>query len=125
MAMFGVVLGAFGAHALKATLDASAMAVYQTASQYHFVHSIALVCLGGLWQSLPCEAVSMRRFRAAAWLFALGLLLFCGSLYALSVTQIKALGMVTPIGGVAFILAWCFMALGLRSASWKSEHKCE
>lgn len=125
MAMLGVILGAFGAHALKASLDVGAMAVYQKASQYHFIHSIALLVLGGVWQGLSNDAVSTRRFRAAAWLFALGLLLFCGSLYALSVTQIKPLGMVTPIGGVAFILAWCFTVLGLRSASWKSENKSE
>jgi uncharacterized membrane protein YgdD (TMEM256/DUF423 family) len=97
-----VVLGAFGAHALKATLSPEALSVWQTAVQYHFWHALALLAtpqLAGAWA------------RAAGWLFVAGVLLFSGSLYALALDAPRALGMVTPLGGLALVLGWLAFAV--------------
>ena len=92
----GVVLGAFGAHALKDVLDAHALDVWRTAVTYHLVHALLLVAIGDRspWAT-----------RAAA----AGIVLFSGSLYALALTGIAALGAITPIGGVAFLAAWALV----------------
>jgi uncharacterized membrane protein YgdD (TMEM256/DUF423 family) len=107
-----VALGAFGAHALKARLTPELLAVYHTAVQYHFWHALAL--LGVALACLPFpESIWLR---AAGWLFVAGLLLFCGSLYALALGAPRQTGLVTPIGGLCFILAWLAVAAAaLRS----------
>ena len=101
-----MVLGAFGAHALKAHLNAEALSIWQTAVQYHFWHALALLTVGlagpGSW------------FKAAGWLFFAGVLLFSGSLYALAFGA--PVGMVTPLGGVALILGWLAFAVGALRA---------
>jgi uncharacterized membrane protein YgdD (TMEM256/DUF423 family) len=101
-----VALGAFGAHALKARLTPELLAVYHTAVQYHFWHALALlgVALAGL--HFPESAW----LRVAGWLFVAGLVLFCGSLYALALGAPRQAGLVTPLGGLCFILAWLAMA---------------
>lgn len=103
-----VALGAFGAHGLKDRLPADLMEVYQTAVQYHFLHALALILVGlfaaGRGDSAPPGAWG------AAWAFALGILLFSGSLYALAWTGTKWLGAITPIGGVAFLVGWGLFA---------------
>lgn len=102
-----VALGAFGAHALKDHLDAWARGVYETAVLYHFVHTLAL-----LGVALLCRAGQPRRMLVAAgWAFAVGLVAFSGSLYLLSVTGVRWLGAVTPLGGVAFLLGWLLLLL--------------
>ena len=98
-----VALGAFGAHGLKNSLDAAMMEVYQTAVLYHFLHSLALLAVAILMQLNWGNSAALC---VAAWSFVFGLLIFSGSLYTLSVTGIKVLGAITPIGGVAFIIAW-------------------
>src|SRR5450631_3067407 len=108
-----VVLGAFGAHALRAQLDAEAMAVYQTAVQYHFWHALGLLGVGLLMLHWPASG----RLGWVAGLLVAGLVFFCGSLYALVVTGATWLGMVTPIGGMAFIAAW----LVLASVAWHHQ----
>ncbi|HEX6691916.1 MAG TPA: DUF423 domain-containing protein [Burkholderiales bacterium] len=106
-----VVLGAFGAHALKARLAPELLAVYHTAVQYHFWHALALLGVALAWPHLADHAW----LRAAGWLFVAGLLLFCGSLYALALGAPRQLGVVTPIGGAALILGWlAFAAAALR-----------
>ena len=101
-----MVLGAFGAHALKARLSAEALSVWQTAVQYHFWHALALLALAG----------SGPWFKAAGWLLLGGVLIFSGSLYALALGAPRALGMVAPIGGVALILGWiAFAVAAIRS----------
>ena len=101
------MLGAFGAHALKARLGTDALSVWQTAVQYHFWHALALLGIA--------LAGSGPRFKAAAWLMIVGVLLFSGSLYALALGAPRALGMIAPIGGVALILGWlAFAAAALR-----------
>lgn len=110
IAMGGVLLGAFGAHALKQTLSPEAREWYQTAVLYHLIHSVAMLSVG--W------VVVLRAGRppvnAAGVLFLVGILLFSGSLYAMSITGIRKLGMITPIGGVAFVLGWLALAIAAR-----------
>ncbi len=110
--MFAVMLGAFGAHALKNTLDDYAMGVFETAVQYHFYHAFALMAVGILAMSQPDSAL----LKTSGWLFMLGLIVFSGSLYALSFSGVRWLGAITPIGGLAFIAGWGCLA----AASWKS-----
>ena len=97
-----MVLGAFGAHALKERLGAEALSVWQTAVQYHFWHALALLAvaqLAGTWA------------RASGWLFAAGVVVFSGSLYALALGAPPIMGMITPLGGVALILGWLAFAV--------------
>jgi uncharacterized membrane protein YgdD (TMEM256/DUF423 family) len=90
----GVALGAFGAHGLKTVLENNqTLSVWQTASQYHLLHAVVLLCLS--WKKSPPAG--------AFWAMTLGVLVFSGSLYALSVTGIRKLGMITPLGGVLLI----------------------
>src|SRR5471030_2541374 len=101
-----VALGAFGAHALKARLGADMLATYQTAVQYHFWHALGLLGVGTLMVRFP----ESRALAWIAWLLVAGLLLFSGSLYLLALTGATWLGAVTPVGGVAFIAAWVWLA---------------
>jgi len=96
----GVALGAFGAHGLKARLGAS-LPVWETAVQYHLVH--ALFCLA---IALALRAGAPSALRPAAWLALGGVILFSGSLYALALGGPRWLGPITPLGGLAFLLAW-------------------
>ena len=106
----GVVLGAFGAHALREILSDKGLALWETAVRYHFYHALALLVIGLLYDRVPSS-----RLRLASGLFVVGFLLFCGSLYALSFREVAAinlswLGPITPLGGVCFILAWLLLA---------------
>ena len=101
-----VVLGAFGAHAVKNQLAPELFAVYQTAVQYHFWHALGLLGVGILMAQWP----TARALAWTAWLLIAGLFFFCGSLYALALTGTPWLGAVTPIGGAAFIAAWLILA---------------
>jgi uncharacterized membrane protein YgdD (TMEM256/DUF423 family) len=97
LCFLAVALGAFGAHALKGTLAANGMTdVWNKAVLYHFVHALALLVLA----ALPAAS------RAASALFVAGIVLFCGSLYLLALTNIKWLGAITPLGGLCFLAAW-------------------
>jgi len=107
-----VALGAFGAHALRSRLSPDLLAVYQTAVQYHFWHALALIGVALALHHLPAD----QWLQSAGWLFAAGLLFFCGSLYALALGAPAAVGMLTPVGGLCFILGWLAMVVaGMRS----------
>lgn len=111
-AALGVALGAFGAHALRAKLPPDLLAVYRTGVEYHFYHALGLVLVGLAALHLPDSAP----LRAAGWTMLAGIVIFSGSLYLLAVTGVRALGAVTPVGGVAFIAAWALFAwAALRS----------
>ena len=113
VAALGVIFGAFGAHAFAERLEMLETAsIYQTATLYHLVHGVAMVLAGVLARQ------GHRRAAAAAWLFLLGILVFCGSLYTLALSGTKWWGAVTPIGGVAFIVGW--IVLGFATARRES-----
>ena len=101
-----VALGAFGAHALKTQLAADALAIWQTAVQYHAWHALGLFGVG-LWLQ---HAPDKRALRLAAWLLLGGIVLFSGSLYALALTGARSLGALTPAGGLALVAAWVVLA---------------
>ena len=114
--LLSVVIGAFGAHALKPLISAKMMAVYNTAVQYQMFHALALLILGVLLHTLVSTDLQAKRFRLAGKLFLVGLVLFCGSLYLLAITSVKILGAITPLGGLAFILAWLVLFYALYRA---------
>lgn len=107
-AFTGVGLGAFAAHALKSQLSAEYLAVFQTGVHYQMLHALALLGLALLLRQLPG-----RWLLAAGNLFTLGIVLFSGSLYALTLSGVSALGMITPLGGVAFLAGW--LCLGVHA----------
>jgi len=102
-----VMLGAFGAHALKGQLDAYSAGVYEKAVFYHFIHALGMLVVSILPKA---GAISQA---ASTWICALllaGILLFSGSLYVLAITGNRALGAITPFGGLSFIAAWLILA---------------
>jgi uncharacterized membrane protein YgdD (TMEM256/DUF423 family) len=110
-AAISVAAGAFGAHALKAKLPPDLLAVFHTGAQYQMYHALALLAAGWAFGRAPGGAAA-----AAGWLFLAGTILFSGSLYALALTGVRALGAVTPLGGVAFIAGWIALALAVLRA---------
>jgi len=109
--LLAVAFGAFGAHALRTRLDDYLLGVFQTGVQYQFYHSLALLVVGLLAMSHPGDPL----LRSSGSLLLLGMLLFCGSLYLLSLTGLRWLGAVAPLGGLAFIAAWACLA----AFAWK------
>jgi len=107
-----VAFGAFGAHGLKQRLSIDMLAVYQTGVQYHFYHALGLIVVGLVLLHLP----KSRPVVLSGWLMLTGIVLFSVSLYALSLTGIRGLGMITPFGGVAFLSAWALLAYGVWTA---------
>lgn len=110
-ALLAVGLGAFGAHALRTRLDDYARGVFDTAVQYHFYHSLALLAVGLLAAGQPGNTL----LRSSGWLFLLGVCLFSGSLYLLSISGVRWLGAITPLGGLCFIAGWACLA----TAGWR------
>jgi len=108
-----VLLGAFGAHALKARLSAEMLAVYQTGVHYHLFHALGLIAVGLVATQIPASAY----LKWSGWLMLVGIILFSGSLYVLSVSGLRWLGMVTPFGGLAFILSWTLLVIAVLKAS--------
>ena len=107
-----VALGAFGAHALRSTMDARMQSVYATASQYHFFHTFALA-LVGLTHRKDQERATIR----SGSLFLSGMTIFSGSLYWLAISGWTTLGMITPLGGLLLLAGW----LSLVWSGWKSS----
>jgi uncharacterized membrane protein YgdD (TMEM256/DUF423 family) len=103
-----VAFGAFGAHALRATIAPEMLAVWETAMQYQMFHALALLCIVVAGSRMPNKLLYV-----SGWVFVVGTLLFSGSLYALVLTGIKALGMITPFGGVLFLSGWLVLAFAL------------
>ena len=101
-----VALGAFGAHGLKARVPADLLAVFDTAARYHLVHALAIVALAWVADRFPGACAT-----AAGWLFLAGILLFSGSLYLMVLTGARALGAITPLGGLSLIAGWVALAL--------------
>ncbi len=100
-----VALGAFGAHALRARLEPTQLAVYQTGIQYHLIHGLAIIIVGVI--ALARQATgSSSLLTTSGVLFAVGIILFSGSLYLLAMTGIRKLGAITPFGGLFFLAGW-------------------
>ena len=106
-AFLAVGLGAFGAHGLKARLSLDMLGVYQTGVQYHFYHALGLLLVGMLVSQWPTEGL----IKIAGWVMFAGIVIFSGSLYLLSITGIRGLGALTPIGGLAFLVAWLLLVV--------------
>lgn len=107
MTMLSVAIGAFGAHMLKESIGADSIAVYETGVQYHMIHAIGLLIIGLTAGQLGPST----KLKWAARLLFIGIIVFSGSLYVLSISGIKILGAITPIGGVAFIVGWLLLAM--------------
>lgn len=103
-----VAFGAFGAHAVENILSPDRFDVYKTAVQYHFYHALGLLILGAVSLQIKNRWITLSGYALTA-----GILIFSGSLYLLTLLDISWLGAITPIGGVAFILGWLFLFVGL------------
>jgi uncharacterized membrane protein YgdD (TMEM256/DUF423 family) len=102
-----VTLGAFGAHALEGAIPPEQMTWWHKAVHYQGIHTLALLGTG-----LLCLSHPQRIIQIAGWFFLSGIVLFSGSLYVMALTDLRALGMVTPLGGTAFIAGWFALFLG-------------
>ena len=112
-AALAVILGAFGAHALKAVMPDDQLRIFETGVRYQFYHSVALLVTGITYQSFP-----IKQLKIATIFFIVGILCFSGSLYTMALMSIKGVGLgpigiITPIGGLFFILGWLFYLLGV------------
>ena len=108
-----VMFGAFGAHSLKKVLTPDQLEVFKTGVQYQFWHSLALLAAGIIYQAYP-----VKNLRAATGFFITGIVLFSGSLYAMALLSIRQMGIgpagiITPVGGVFFILGWLMLLLAV------------
>lgn len=111
-AAIAVAAGAFGAHALRDRLAPDLLQVFETGARYQMYHALGLLAVA--WAVGRAEGAGPRR---AGWLFVLGTLLFSGSLYLLALTGVRALGAITPLGGIAWIAGWTLLALTFRPAT--------
>lgn len=108
-ALIGVGMGAFGAHGLKPVLSPEMLAIYQTAVNYQMWHALGLLVIGVLQQQMPDRMM----ISWAGWIMFAGILFFSGSLYLLAILNLPWLGMITPIGGGCFLLAWLLLSIPL------------
>lgn len=111
-AAISVMMGAFGAHALKSRLDEKALNVLHTGVEYQFYHALGLLIIGLLLMNPQAPA----EVKTTGWLFIAGTVLFSGSLYLLTLTGQRSFGIITPFGGMAFILGWLWLAFSY----WKA-----
>jgi len=109
-----VAAGAFGAHALRTRLAPGDLLVFETAARYQMYHGLALIAAGWVADRWPGPLAS-----AAGWCFLLGVVLFSGSLYALTLSGVRVLGAITPLGGICFLAGWACLALAARRADVK------
>ena len=107
-AALGVGLGAFGAHALKARLPVEDLAIFEVGVRYQMYHALALLFVGFLASKVDSSLI-----KAAGWTFVFGIVVFSGSLYTLVFTGVRTWGAVTPVGGLAFIVAWLLVGVAV------------
>ena len=118
-----VALGAFGAHALKQFVPPEAVGTFETGVRYQFYHTFALITVAILFNSFPGKWLT-----GAGWLFIIGILLFSGSLYALTALKatntvgMKGVGIITPFGGLLFIAGWLCLMIGIVVGNTSSKH---
>ena len=109
MAALGVIMGAFGAHGLESRLSADRLEIYTTAVDYHLYHALGLIVLGSVAKTMQSSPLLLW----SAGIMLAGIVLFSGSLYLLTLTDLRWLGMIAPFGGTAFIIAWLLLAIGV------------
>jgi uncharacterized membrane protein YgdD (TMEM256/DUF423 family) len=109
LSALAIILGAFGAHAIKGKITSELFDVYQTATYYLFIHAIAIILYGFF-----CTINKRTTKRWPGILFLIGILLFSGSLYLIVLTNIKGFGIITPLGGLSFIIAWIGFGMQAR-----------
>jgi len=114
LAGLAVAAGAFASHALKEQLTEPALAIFETAAKYQMYHALALLLVALL---LSCTETAQIPLIVAGWTFIAGIAIFSGSLYALSLSGIKLLGAITPLGGAAFLVGWGSIAI----AAWNFQ----
>ena len=107
LGFFGVVFGAFGAHALRSRLSPEMLVVFETAVRYQMYHTFAVLIVAAAIGRIGDASLLV----LAGWFFFAGILLFSGSLYALALTNIGMLGALTPVGGLLFLIGWACLAL--------------
>lgn len=115
-AFLAVALGAFGAHGLRAVLAPEQLVTYQTGVTYQMWHALAIL----LCCVLTHTGMATPGARYAGWLFVVGIVLFSGSLYALTLTGMRGLGIITPLGGLCFLAGWLLLAVNLWSRNNES-----
>lgn len=114
LGLIAVIIGAFGAHALKKVMQEDLLASFETGVRYQFYHVFALLAVGILYMAFPNPKIIY-----AAWFFIIGILLFSGSIYTLTLFKslkgisLGKFGLITPIGGLSFILGWLMLLLGI------------
>jgi len=107
LGLLAVAAGAFGAHALRGMVPPDLLAVFETGARYQMYHALALLAVAWLSSEIPSPWIT-----ASGWLFVVGTVLFSGSLYALALTSNNRLGLITPLGGVAFMAGWASLGIG-------------
>ena len=107
-ALVAVAAGAFGAHALRARLAPDQLAAFETGARYQMYHALALLLVAWAVTRWPAPPV-----RAAGWLFVVGTVIFSGSLYAYTLSGVRAFGAITPVGGLCLLAGWASLALGI------------
>ena len=112
LSFLGVAAGAFGAHGLRPILSENMMGAYETGVRYHLVHALAMLVAG-----LSAHSFNHPVFIRAGWSFFVGIGIFSGSLYVMSLSGIRSLGMLTPLGGIAFLIGWVWLAWGFWSST--------
>jgi uncharacterized membrane protein YgdD (TMEM256/DUF423 family) len=115
--MVAVILGAFGAHALKNSISPALLSAYQTGVQYHFIHVLALVGLALFILRLPAAVAIPSPLIVAGYCWMVGVILFSGSLYGLAIGAPSWFGPITPLGGSLLIIAWLCFAIGIARSS--------
>lgn len=124
--LLSVVLGAFGAHGLKKIVTADMLTTYQTGVQYQLIHTLALLGLAILLLILNADLAVVKKLKLSANLMIIGIVLFSGSLYTMTFMSVAGgfpawLGPITPIGGLAFIMAWACLAVAAFKLSAKDN----
>jgi uncharacterized membrane protein YgdD (TMEM256/DUF423 family) len=106
-AFLAVAIGAFGAHGLEGKVPAKYLETWQTGVTYQMFHAVGILIIGILLGNLPATSL----LSWSGWLMLIGIILFSGSLYVLTLTQISVLGAITPLGGVSFLVAWVLLII--------------
>jgi len=112
LAGIGVAAGAFGAHGLKSRVDPELLVIFETGVRYQMYHALALLAVGWAASRWPSSWIGV-----AGWSFVVGIALFSGSLYVMTFTGARWLGAITPLGGLAFLVGWAALGVGVLRAA--------